>query len=970
MDTLSFLNAVWGALPPDSLVGVTVDVERDGKPVTKTFWASVPAARASIAEKALAINRAKQFSLPERGGCYWNCASRRLSVLKKPFSRGGVPDVEAVGAFWCDVDLAKAPLVSKERALLDLLQILLPPSLVVDSGGGLHAIHLLSEPFFVSGDAARAHLYRQQAQAVYRCVKDERGLPVDPAVFDAARMLRLPGSVNRKASRNGAECKVVYFSERRYSLAEIAEAFPLAEAFPEGDQAAIELPKGGDDGRLFFLPRESAELLLCQFPPGDSRHVALVRLASQLAASGAPKDAVCRPLWKLAAAWPGDHDFSEEEFRRVLDWAYAQGQLRPSLFATVALSVDGDRFVRAEAPSMLPGAVTLKRPEGVLEAAVVSLEEARERLRGDLSAYLDGAADGASLLHLAMPPGVGKTHMVWEALYKRKGVRAVFFTPFRDEAWQARLAEFGVDPAEVYNWRPRTDQKDDAGYCMYAKEVNAVAAKGYKPAAVFCANCPIHKECREKHYLSQAEKVKKHRLVLVRHQNIHQEELFFGRNCAVIDEAPFGALEDYMEIAEEDIPGKKPACAGTADDTPLVDQLVDDLRRMVREARSGVKADGKALYERYPALKALGELSEEGFERSVYTPLWSAGSRERVEDWKANFLPRLHDICQDEVARLKQGKLVHSRIQMVSKQVRLYSTGRINLPNSLKVVVCDASTPTSVYLNALRDARGNQRALFPSSRAELEFKGRVYQVTDGVNGRTLFRRRGKAGLEELKELVRKVKGAYARPLIVTFKQEAERLREAGFEDVHWYHSLRGSNQFQNCDAVVLIGTPYISGDDIVATAKVRHYDTDKPIRAAVRKKLKPYPGTNKAYVSFEYVDSRVQQVHDEVLGEMWQMVGRARPFTRQTVCDIILYTPYNFLPPTLSPELMSGAALKDWLDRKAAAPAQLMARFMQQFGGGKRPVAGLYPEFLKFSGKRISQSTFYRWWHKWQSSSM
>src|SRR5262249_50372725 len=91
-------------------------------------------------------------------------------------------------------------------AVLDRLKRLeSPPTLIVDSGHGLQAHWLLSEP---SDDAVRIVTARKKIQE----------LTASDAVHDAPRIMRLPGTHNSKCG-DWLEAKIVsHHPERRYSL--------------------------------------------------------------------------------------------------------------------------------------------------------------------------------------------------------------------------------------------------------------------------------------------------------------------------------------------------------------------------------------------------------------------------------------------------------------------------------------------------------------------------------------------------------------------------------------------------------------------------------------------------------------------------------------------------------------------------------------------------------------------------------
>ena len=93
----------------------------------------------------------------------------------------------------------------------------LQPSIVVQSGHGLHVYWLLKEPIDLVEDAAEA------GQLLRRLAAHLQG---DPASAEPARVLRIPGTYNRKdtpAVRVVTEC---FDLERRYTTFDVNEALP------------------------------------------------------------------------------------------------------------------------------------------------------------------------------------------------------------------------------------------------------------------------------------------------------------------------------------------------------------------------------------------------------------------------------------------------------------------------------------------------------------------------------------------------------------------------------------------------------------------------------------------------------------------------------------------------------------------------------------------------------------------------
>lgn len=132
-----------------------------------------------------------------------------------PAGRGTAADMVAFGALWCDVDVASGPhkgnLPPTKDAALELLEgLAIPPSLVVDSGFGLHGYWPLAEPVHFPDPDARLE--------AARVAKSWHGLVCDAAakrgwklqnLGDLPRVLRTPGTRNNKAAGDPRPVTVV-----------------------------------------------------------------------------------------------------------------------------------------------------------------------------------------------------------------------------------------------------------------------------------------------------------------------------------------------------------------------------------------------------------------------------------------------------------------------------------------------------------------------------------------------------------------------------------------------------------------------------------------------------------------------------------------------------------------------------------------------------------------------------------------
>ncbi len=151
---------------------------------------------------------------------YVGIATRASGGKEK--NEGGKANLREVRALWCDIDFHAE---GDEALAVDALQSFPhPPSMVVRSGGGLHAYWLLDEPFALTDpdDVGRF-------ECVLKGLADY--LHGDFAATDAPRILRVPGTMNypnakkRKEGRTVAPCKLDRLDPERVYPFDTFEAF-------------------------------------------------------------------------------------------------------------------------------------------------------------------------------------------------------------------------------------------------------------------------------------------------------------------------------------------------------------------------------------------------------------------------------------------------------------------------------------------------------------------------------------------------------------------------------------------------------------------------------------------------------------------------------------------------------------------------------------------------------------------------
>ncbi len=197
---------------------------------SRTDWCADIGTAAALAAKLCAtMDVYFGVALQDRGLAVALARRRKKHGPKIPAAavRGSAKSAAVLPGVWIDVDVrgdhhksADLP-PDLETATGLLAAVPHPPSVLVASGGGLHAYWLLDEAWILDSEAARAEaasLSRRLQWAVRRRARDH-DWKIDNTA-DLARVLRLPGTLNHKRSgvpgRAPAGVELVELSDRRY----------------------------------------------------------------------------------------------------------------------------------------------------------------------------------------------------------------------------------------------------------------------------------------------------------------------------------------------------------------------------------------------------------------------------------------------------------------------------------------------------------------------------------------------------------------------------------------------------------------------------------------------------------------------------------------------------------------------------------------------------------------------------------
>lgn len=177
-ESVEFLTAIWGKRMPEGLYAqVWAKKGEKSRSTSLQHWAGVVGVVTTHAAADV----------------YVGCAATAKKIA--PTVRAKAKDAAAIPGFWADLDVGpgRAPDLDAAVAATKLVEA---PSVIVASGGGVHAWWLFDEPWIFIDEEERAEAGRQCAGWV-ETLRRACGFTLD-SVGELARVLRLPGTTNHK----------------------------------------------------------------------------------------------------------------------------------------------------------------------------------------------------------------------------------------------------------------------------------------------------------------------------------------------------------------------------------------------------------------------------------------------------------------------------------------------------------------------------------------------------------------------------------------------------------------------------------------------------------------------------------------------------------------------------------------------------------------------------------------------------
>ena len=315
-ETHKFISELWGKCNPDWIVEIDLlqycptQEDPDAKRMNAVFYTVGQTQKdwPAIHRELEKHNRERVFNVHQ---C---CAPR----FRKPKLHGKNNDVSHLPVLWVDVDFHGNEKGVRKK-FYEMIEVLkereLGPSIIVESGHGLHGYWCLDRPYTV-------------AEARPVCAGLQGEFHDSDSVHDPRRVLRLPGFLNLKDPKDPRWCKVIEATWERYPLSDFKDL-------------AIE-PGLGEEEREDEEDKKGAVRTISRNPkieeikskgvdegggPYGGRHNSAVALAGHYAAKGLPKRSIIYTMkeWNEEKNNPS---LDEDELVKIIEDIWVKDQVR------------------------------------------------------------------------------------------------------------------------------------------------------------------------------------------------------------------------------------------------------------------------------------------------------------------------------------------------------------------------------------------------------------------------------------------------------------------------------------------------------------------------------------------------------------------------------------------------------------------------------------------------------------------
>lgn len=547
----------------------------------------------------------------------------------------------------------------------------------------------------------------------------------------------------------------------------------------------------------------------------------------------------------------------------------------------------------------------LLRQQGVtpVQVPTMPIDQAQAYIRDQIMAYL-AEENPAEMLLIQVDPGAGKTTMLvqiaeWYAEQQQyaEHQKRVFWCLPRHDLYPD-VVKHAKTPEWWYHWIPRSgiEKLEVEAPCRYHTEIALWMQKKH-PGKEFCDNPRICGfDYINKHCPYWAQKETRHPIVVGVHQHLISGHMLQQQVGLVIgDEYPIGMFAGDLHVpARHIVPYDMPH------DQPFT-EMVNILQSLALDQEEGI-ISGRALLDHLggprdvlEACQLFEELADEEQTREVRLRTVDA-----VEQAPYKHIGMLRTYLAKEASAALDPKLADGYIERLSiKNKMLCYATRHELREEFKqihMIWLDATANKDAYEKAFdRKVR--------SVKVNIQKQGRTFQIHSSLNSRHAmfdYDQKTKTAIpkphaHKIKEQLRYIiqQYEYQNPLIITYQALEPFFAELG--QTAGLSANRGTDRFNGCDAVFVVGRQEPSGDAVIKLAAALAFD-----------RMHLFDGTKSdRQVTFNYLDAEgysysypktdywfepllralLWQIRE---AEMLQSAHRGRPIWN--VCDIWLFT--------------------------------------------------------------------------------
>ena len=520
-----------------------------------------------------------------------------------------------------------------------------------------------------------------------------------------------------------------------------------------------------------------------------------------------------------------------------------------------------------------------------------TITQARATIENAILDYLlDPAPDHILLIRAA--PGLGKTTAAVLAAETASTDHRVLYAGPRHDFFTDVLG-IAQEPDSWYEWLPRQEgDENHCETCPHAATIGAWMRRGYK-AIDYCSQI-----CGWPYVSNQC---------VYHEQKQRTEPIIFGMHEHVVLGHP---LEFSLLVGDED-PTSKFCNLWRIPSRWIMPRDMDATHPFMHivYALFGIAEEGQAIWG--PQLiDALGGAERVRDAAADYVEFWQPTPHldgpEDVEKKDYRHVPDLANLLHREATLMAQGSKPIWRVGVWGKGLNLFLRNSADERMPGHVIWLDATANRTLYQQCFQR---NIKIVDPEPRSV----GHIYQVYGRQYGKTsLF------NVKQTEEEGRVVSGTrytgqvektiqrivqdhnYKAPALITFKDMPQ--VSSMFRDMahgHFY-AARGTNQFEGCDSLFVVGTPQPSTRDVQNIARMLYFERDRAfadVWTTSERRYRYDDGSDKVWTgpaSGFWADDDLQSVLASVReAELEQAAHRARPLHRNVDVWLITNLPTN-----------------------------------------------------------------------------